>query len=42
MIKIHIRPSQSVQLLHAVKHTDGVFNGPGDFIIADISEKQKD
>ena len=34
--------SQCVQFLHPIKHTNGVFNGPGDFVIADISEKQKD
>lgn len=33
--------SQRVQLLHSIKHADRVFNGPGDLIIADISEKQK-
>lgn len=32
--------SQCVQLLHSIKHTNGVFNGPGDFIITDISEKE--
>lgn len=33
--------SQGVQLLHSIKHTDGIFDGPGDFIIADISGKTK-
>jgi len=33
--------SQCVQLLHSSKQTNGVFDGPGDSIIADISEKTK-
>ena len=40
MCKI-LKCSQCVQLLHAIENTNGVFNGPGDFIIADITEKRK-
>lgn len=33
--------SQGVQLLHPIKHTDGVLYCPGDFVIANISVKIK-
>ena len=34
-------PLQSVELLHALEHADGVLDGPGDLIIANISERQR-